>query len=76
MMTALNVERLALHLGDLLNPTFVVDLSMMYDAASFRSLLSSKRPAWPIATMLGHTFATGLLPVAPFVRLRCRVLCP
>ena len=76
MMTALNVERLVLHLGDLLNPTCVVDLSMRYEAASFRSSLSSNRPVWLAATTLGYTFATSLLLVAPFVHLQCRVLCP
>ena len=75
MMPALNVERVVQHLCELVGSIWLFDLARRRDVANSRSSPSSHRPVWLAATTLGYTFATGLLPVAPLVHLRRRVLC-
>ena len=74
MMTVLYFAQLVLRLGDFVNPTFVVDLSRTYSAASFRSSPLLNDRLWLLATMLDYNLATDLHAVAFLVRRRCRVL--
>ena len=74
MMPMLYFVQLVRRLGDLVNPTFVVDLSRTYSAASFRSLPLLNHRLWLLATMLSYNSATDLHPVAFRLHCQCRVL--
>ena len=76
MMPMLYFVQLVRRLGDLVNPTFVVDFSTTYSAASFHSSPSLNHRLWLLPTMLSYNLATDPHPVASLLHCRCRVLYP